>query len=81
MGRAGVSPETIDLSVGGKRQTERIRHYLSEHLRPGLSVKEAGERYCALASPDLYHLLTVDLGWTPDQHRDWLTELVRTELL
>ena len=39
-------------------QTERIRHYLGEDLRPGLSVAEAGERYCALASPELYHLLT-----------------------
>jgi AcrR family transcriptional regulator len=62
-------------------QTERIRHYLGEHLRPGLSVEEAGERYCALASPDLYHLLTVELAWTADQHRNWLTELMRTQLL
>jgi AcrR family transcriptional regulator len=62
-------------------QTERIRHYLGEHLRPGLSVREAGERYCALASPDLYHLLTVELAWTPDQHHDWLTQLLHTELL
>jgi hypothetical protein len=62
-------------------QTERIRHYLGEQLRPGLSVEEAGERYCALVSPDLYHLLTVELAWTPDQHRDWLTHLLHTELL
>jgi AcrR family transcriptional regulator len=62
-------------------QTERIRHYLDGHLRPGLSVEEAGQRYCALASPDLYHLLTVELAWTPDQHRDWLTQLMRTQLL
>jgi AcrR family transcriptional regulator len=62
-------------------QTERIRHYLGEHLKPGLSVAEAGERYCALASPELYHVLTVDFGWTADQHRQWLTQLVRTQLL
>ena len=62
-------------------QTERIRYYLGEQLKPGLSVEEAGERYCALASPDLYHLLTVELAWTPDQHRDWLTHLLHTELL
>jgi AcrR family transcriptional regulator len=64
-----------------RNQTERIRHYLGEDLRPGLSVEEAGERYCALASPDLYHLLTVELAWTPDQHRGWLTQLMRTQLL
>jgi AcrR family transcriptional regulator len=62
-------------------QTERIRHYVGEQLRPGLSVEEAGERYCALASPDLYHVLTVELAWTPDQHRHWLTHLLHTELL
>jgi AcrR family transcriptional regulator len=62
-------------------QTERIRRYLGDALRPGLSVAEAGERYCALASPELYHLLTVELGWSADQHRTWLTRLLRAELL
>jgi AcrR family transcriptional regulator len=62
-------------------QTERIRHYLGEHLRPGLSVEEAGERYCALASPDLYHLVTVELAWTADRHRQWLTSLLHSDLL
>ena len=62
-------------------QTERIRHYLGDDLRPGLSVAEAGERYCALASPDLYHVITVDFGWTADRHRAWLTQLVRTQHL
>jgi hypothetical protein len=62
-------------------QTERIRHYLGDDLRPGLSVAEAGERYSALASPELYQLVTVDFGWTADQHRAWLTQLMRTQLL
>jgi AcrR family transcriptional regulator len=62
-------------------QTERIRRYLSDDLRPGLSVDEAGQRYCVLTSPELYHLLTVELGWTADQHRSWLTDLLKTELL
>jgi AcrR family transcriptional regulator len=62
-------------------QTERIRHYLAEELKPRLSVAEAGERYCALASPELYHLLTVELTWTAKQHKAWLTQLLQTELL
>jgi AcrR family transcriptional regulator len=62
-------------------QTERIRRYLADDLRPELSAADAGERYCALASPELYHLLTVQLGWTAAQHRSWLTRLVQTELL
>jgi AcrR family transcriptional regulator len=62
-------------------QTERISKYLGDDLRPGLSVDQAGQRYCALASPELYHLLTVELGWTADQHRSWLTDLLKAELL
>jgi hypothetical protein len=62
-------------------QTERIRRFLGDALAPGLSIPEAGERFCALASPDLYHLLTVELSWTADQHRDWLTRLLENDLL
>ncbi len=62
-------------------QTDRIRRYLGDDLREGLSVADAGQRYCALASPDLYHVVTVEFGWTAKQHRSWLTELLVTELL
>ena len=62
-------------------QTERIATYLAGDLRPGLSVEEAGQRYCVLASPELYHLLTVELDWTADQHREWLTTLLEKDLL
>ena len=62
-------------------QTARIDRYLGEALRPGLSVAEAGERYCALASPELYQLLTVELAWSADQHQAWLTRVLHTELL
>jgi hypothetical protein len=62
-------------------QTERIGRLIGPALRPALSLAEAGQRYCALASPDLYHVLTVQLGWTAGHHRAWLTELMRAELL
>ena len=62
-------------------QVERVRICLRDDLRPGLSVADAGQRYCALTSPELYHLLTVELGWTPEQHRRWLNELLAAELL
>jgi AcrR family transcriptional regulator len=62
-------------------QTERIRQHIGDHLREGLSVPDAGERYCALASPELYHTLTVEFGWTAEKHRTWLTELLEGELL
>jgi AcrR family transcriptional regulator len=62
-------------------QTERIGRYLADDLKTGLSVAEAGQRYCALVGPDLYYTLTVEFGWTADQHRDWLTDLLAMELL
>jgi AcrR family transcriptional regulator len=64
-----------------RAQTDRIRIYIGDDLRAGLSVDEAGQRYSVLASPELYHLLTVELGWTADRHRSWLIELLKTELL
>jgi AcrR family transcriptional regulator len=64
-----------------ENQTDRIRRYLADDLAPGLTIEEAGERYCVLASPDLYHLLTVELGWTTGHHQEWLSQLIRSELL
>jgi hypothetical protein len=62
-------------------ETERIRNYVADDLRPGLSVEQAGQRYYALAGAELYYLLTAELAWTADAHRKWLTELLTTELL
>jgi hypothetical protein len=64
-----------------RNQTERIRTFIAEELRADLSIEEAGQRYCVLASPDLYHLLTVELGWSAEHHQAWLTQLMRAELL
>ncbi|GEL19578.1 TetR/AcrR family transcriptional regulator [Pseudonocardia asaccharolytica] len=61
--------------------TESMRRYAAGSLRAGLSVEQAGERACALMSPEMHHLLTVGLGWTPEQHREWLCQLIVAELL
>ena len=62
-------------------QTTRIRRYLGRSLRSGLSAAAAGERYCTLASPELYQILTIEFGWTAEQHREWITRLLEAELL
>ena len=59
----------------------RLRLYLGDALRPGLTFDQAAERYCALSSPELHHLLTVELGWSLQDHADWLATLVEQELL
>jgi hypothetical protein len=44
-------------------------------------VSEAGERYCVLTSPEVYHLLTDEFGWSADRHPAWLTRVLQSELL
>lgn len=55
--------------------------FLREDLRPGLDVADAGQRYAALVSPETYHLLVSEMGWTPDRCREWLTGMLRADLL
>src|SRR5207248_3414723 len=57
-------------------QIATVRAYLDGALRPGLSIEEAGERFCALSSPELYHLLVAELSWPPRRHEAWLTQLL-----
>jgi AcrR family transcriptional regulator len=58
-----------------------LRKYVSNGLRPGLTLKQASERFCGLTSPEFYHLMTVELGWTPRQFTTWLSDLAELELL
>jgi AcrR family transcriptional regulator len=50
-------------------------------LRPGLSAGQAADTYSALASPDLYLLVTTYHGWTADEHQAWLTDCLLRLLL
>jgi AcrR family transcriptional regulator len=85
-GAADSEPFAVDLRERLLRQrladvTTAIRRYARDDLRPGLTIDQAGERACALLSPELHHLLTVELGWTPQQHQEWLGGLLEVELL
>jgi AcrR family transcriptional regulator len=55
--------------------------YLRGALKPGLTLENAAQRYAALVSPEMYHLCIAELGWTPQQHQQWLTQLLQAELL
>lgn len=63
------------------RQTEHLRLLVGDTLRPGLTAERAGESFWALASPEMHHLLTSDLAWTPGAHEEWLAALAEAELL
>jgi AcrR family transcriptional regulator len=62
-------------------QTRHLQLLVGEALRPGLTLAQAAERFCALSSPELHHLLTSELGWPSDRHEAWLAELAGIELL
>ena len=50
-------------------------------LRPGLDVIRAADILWTLNHPDLYWLLVGERGWTPDQHEEWLADLLCERLL
>jgi AcrR family transcriptional regulator len=53
---------------------------LRPHLRPGLGVERAHDRLLALSMVEVYLELR-GRGWTAEEYRDWLGELLRTDLL
>ena len=63
------------------RNTKHLGDFIGPALRHGITLKDAAERYCALSSPELYELLTVQLGWSKRRHQQWLRDTVQRELL
>jgi len=50
-------------------------------LRPGLSEQEAGDLAAALTRPEIYRILSSELGWSHDRITEELTTVVRSALL
>lgn len=50
-------------------------------LRGELTVAYAADVMWTLASPNLYRMLVVRRGWSPQQYRDWLLETLRSLFL
>jgi AcrR family transcriptional regulator len=50
-------------------------------LRPGLSEPEAGDLAAALTRPEIYRILSSELGWSHDRITEELTTVVRSALL
>jgi len=61
--------------------TKRLDQFIGSELRSGLALDQAAERYCALSSPEMHHLLTAELGWSAEAHESWLAALAEKELL
>jgi AcrR family transcriptional regulator len=50
-------------------------------LRPGLTHEAAGDIYYAIASPEVFVLLTRDQGWSGEAYEEWLTDQLVHALL
>jgi AcrR family transcriptional regulator len=50
-------------------------------LRPGLGVARGADILWTLNHPDVWQLLVVQRGWSPQEYEDWLASSVREQLL
>ena len=50
-------------------------------LRRGLDVARAADVLWTLNNPDVYRLLVGHRGWTPDEHEEWLVDVLCEQLL
>lgn len=84
--RAAAEPgigELVDENRGRRRQDQRrLVELLVEggHVRPGLDIDAAADVVYALASEDVYRMLTVECSWSRDRYRDWLAAVLTVEL-
>jgi AcrR family transcriptional regulator len=70
--------ETVRLNGVG-----RFMGLLAERgaLRPGMSVEQARDISWTLCSAPVHDMLVIERGWTWDQYRDWLADVLKRELL
>jgi AcrR family transcriptional regulator len=50
-------------------------------LRPDVSVEEAGDMVWTCNSPEVYELLVVQRGWTPERYGRWVADTLTAALL
>lgn len=84
---ATVAPEIADLRaemLRGRLQGMRVFvRGLTAHgaLRPGISEDDAVETVWAVTAPQLFRLLTRDLGWEPSRWSTWAAKTLSAALL
>jgi AcrR family transcriptional regulator len=84
---AGTDPDAaaqLDAITQQRQQGQRsIARALSRAgaLRPELRERDAADLIHAFLSPELYRLLVLDRGWTPDRYARWLEATLAAQLL
>lgn len=65
-----------------ENMTAFFRHVAANGpLREGLDEKRVGEIVWALTSPELFSLLTTELGWSREKYAEWLADILIRVLL
>jgi AcrR family transcriptional regulator len=83
---AGSDPAAADLLADYQESRDqgqgRIARSLARAhvLRPGIRERDAADVIHALLSPELYRLLVVDRGWSPERYERWLGSLLADQL-
>jgi AcrR family transcriptional regulator len=87
VGAAGSDPEAAALLADIREQRDQgqrqiVRALQRMHaLRDGVKTRDADDRVHALMSPEVYRLLVVDRGWSPERYREWLASTLAQQLL
>jgi hypothetical protein len=77
---AGVRDQLRSERLAGMTQFARALHQ-DGHLRPDVSVDEARDMLWACNSPELYELLVIQRGWTPQRYGRWVADTLTAALL
>jgi AcrR family transcriptional regulator len=81
------SPAVIELmDEGNRRRREALESLIGTlkvagALRTDITVEEAVDRAWILTAPELYLLATVSCSWSPEAYQDWLSALLRDQIL
>ncbi|GAC1530492.1 MAG: hypothetical protein NVS3B12_05120 [Acidimicrobiales bacterium] len=78
VGAAASDPDAPELLAEYNGQRKDGQRYIARSLawdgalRHSIREGDAADIIYALASPEAYHLLTVDRGWIPERYERWL---------
>lgn len=87
--RAAAEADKHVAEIWSERKAERLRgmsdfaRQLIDNgaLRPGADAEDTRDKLFTLASPEVYGLLVLELGWPPHRYTTWLTHTLIQQLL
>lgn len=79
---AGVDPEMAEQFSTNQNQRYLAHSWLTESLTAKASLRpDATDIIFTLLSPEVYLLMTVERGWTPDRWQHWVIDTIAASIL